>query len=296
MLSAFGAICVAYNKQNMESDGLWATEHRTPRYAPSSPRKAINETTPLGSRPSERSIGPASLPSAKSSAVAPTFASPRGFHRNDRQAASQRTFNAAPENLQKTHAPVAARSASSPSAAHVREPSAHRPKTVASSRHKNQSAEHTHREEGRATVAPTPRHSREPSASHPQAAPAHPTHGQKRAGKSSNIFCGNNALSPKLRENGGTQIVGSPSRCFRKGFGAGYHQEILPERLEEFLQDFSGPYKRLIEQPIYYGDGPVPQGMFRATLSQCRARGFGVGSLQRAKRILKERKRSLNKT
>ena len=294
MLSAFGAICVAYNKQNMESDGLWATEHRTPRYAPSSPRKAINETAPLGSRPSERSIGPASLPSAESSAFAPTFASPRGFHRNDRQAASQRTFNAAPENLQKTHAPVAARSASSPSAAHVREPSAHRPKTVASSRHKNQSAEHTHREEGRANVAPTPRHSREPSASHPKAAPARPTHGQKR--KSSNIFCGNNALSPKLRENGGTQIVGSPSRCFRKGFGAGYHQEIPPERLEEFLADFSGPYRRLIEQPIFYGDGPVPEGMFRATLSQCRARGFGVGSLQRAKRILKERKRSLNKT
>ena len=108
-------------------------------------------------------------------------------------------------------------------------------------------------------------------------------------GKTSHLFCGNNALSPKLKQNGGTMVEGKPSECFRKGFGAGFHQHIPPERLEEFLADFSSPYRRLIEQPIYYGDGPVPEGLFRATLSQSRARGFGVGSMQLAKKILRER-------
>ena len=111
-------------------------------------------------------------------------------------------------------------------------------------------------------------------------------------GKTSHLFCGNNALSPKLKQNGGTMVEGKPSECFRKGFGAGFHQHIPPERLEEFLADFSSPYRRLIEQPIYYGDGPVPEGLFRATLSQSRARGFGVGSMQLAKKILRERGRA----
>ena len=114
----------------------------------------------------------------------------------------------------------------------------------------------------------------------------HATAPQK--GKKSHIFCGNNILSPKLRQNGGDMEIGSPSACFRKGFGAGFHQEIDPAHLEDFLKDHIGPYKRYIEQPLYYGDGPVPAGKFRATLSQCRSRGFGVGSVQRAKKILKE--------
>lgn len=115
-------------------------------------------------------------------------------------------------------------------------------------------------------------------------------------GKTSHIWCGNNALSPKLRENGGEMSVGTPSLCFKKGFGGGYYQKIDPTHLEEWLADYSGPYKRLIEQPLYYGDGEVPHGMIRATLSQCRARGFGVGSMQKAKRILKERERAKSKT
>ena len=90
-------------------------------------------------------------------------------------------------------------------------------------------------------------------------------------------------------------VIGSPSVCFRKGFGAGFHQHIDPAHLEQFLADYSGPYEKLIEQPLYYGDGPVPAGKFRATLSQCRSRGFGVGSMQRAKKILKERQRTTGK-
>ena len=114
-------------------------------------------------------------------------------------------------------------------------------------------------------------------------------------GKTAHIFCGNNILSPKLRQNGGDMEIGLPSQCFRKGFGAGFYQEIEPAHLEEFLADNSGPYKRYIEQPLYYGDGPVPAGKIRATLSQCRSRGFGVGAVQRAKKILKERKHGMGK-
>ena len=121
----------------------------------------------------------------------------------------------------------------------------------------------------------------------------HATSTQK--GKTSHIFCGNNILSPKLRRNGGDMAIGSPSQCFRKGFGAGFYQEIEPAHLEEFLADNSGPYRRYTEQPLFYGDGPVPAGKIRATLSQCRSRGFGVGAMQRAKKILKERKHGMSK-
>ena len=134
------------------------------------------------------------------------------------------------------------------------------------------------------------------SASQSKGSLSHESHATApRKGKTSHIFCGNNILSPKLRRNGGDMEIGSPSQCFRKGFGAGFYQTIDPAHLEEFLADNSGAYKRYIEQPLYYGDGPVPAGKIRATLSQCRSRGFGVGSVQRAKKILKERKHGISK-
>ena len=141
-------------------------------------------------------------------------------------------------------------------------------------------------------------HAQEPQAatSHQRTMPLkahHATSTQKS--KTSHIYCGNNILSPKLRRNGGDMEIGSPSQCFRKGFGAGFYQEIEPTHLEEFLGDNSGPYRRYIEQPLFYGDGPVPAGKIRATLSQCRSRGFGVGAMQRAKKILKERKHGMSK-
>jgi len=135
------------------------------------------------------------------------------------------------------------------------------------------------------------------SASQSETRPSHQPHraAVPRKGKTAHIFCGNNILSPKLRQNGGDMVIGSPSACFKKGFGAGFYQEIAPAHLEDFLADNSGPYKRYIEQPLYYGDGPVPAGEIRATLSQCRSRGFGVGSVQRARKILKERKHGISK-
>ena len=111
-----------------------------------------------------------------------------------------------------------------------------------------------------------------------------------RKAKTSHISCTNNALSPKLKQNGGTMELGTNSQCFRKGFGGGYYQKIEPAKLEEFLADFSAPYRKIVHQPLFYGDGAVPPGMIRATLSQSMQRGFGVGSMQLAKRILKERK------
>jgi hypothetical protein len=116
-----------------------------------------------------------------------------------------------------------------------------------------------------------------------------------RKEKKSNISCTNNALSPKLRQNGGTMELGSPSQCFKKGFGGGFYQKIEPAKLEEFLADFSAGYKKIVHQPLFYGDGAVPPGMIRCTLSQSMQRGFGVGSMQLAKRILKERRHATGK-
>ena len=89
--------------------------------------------------------------------------------------------------------------------------------------------------------------------------------------------------------------LGLPSLCFKKVFGGGYYQQIDPAKLEEFLADFTAPYKKIVDQPLFYGDGPVPPGKIRATLSQSMQRGFGVGSMQLAKKILKQRKAATSK-
>ena len=69
-----------------------------------------------------------------------------------------------------------------------------------------------------------------------------------RKAKTSHISCTNNALSPKLKKNGGAMELGTPSQCFRKGFGGGFYQKIDPAHLEEFLADFSAPYKKIVNQ------------------------------------------------
>ena len=83
--------------------------------------------------------------------------------------------------------------------------------------------------------------------------------------------------------------IGLPSACFRRGVGGGIHQKIAPDKLHDFLKTWTAPYKKHIEQPMHYGDGPVPEGKIRATLSQCLSRGYAVGSIQKAKNILKHR-------
>ena len=104
------------------------------------------------------------------------------------------------------------------------------------------------------------------------------------------VWCGNNKKDKKLRINGGHMEIGSPHSCFTRGVGGGIHQEIHPGEEDSFLEKWLQPYEKLVDQPIYYKDhGPVPHGMFRCTLPQALARGFAVGSIQRAKKILKQR-------
>ena len=118
----------------------------------------------------------------------------------------------------------------------------------------------------------------------------------QRTGRSENHRTSSAATTRSRPSSGRTAAIRSLG-ALRAASGKGLVLDTTKKfHPEEFLADFSSAYRRLIEQPIFYGDGPVPEGMFRATLSQCRARGFGVGSLQKAKRILKERKRPLNKT
>ena len=105
------------------------------------------------------------------------------------------------------------------------------------------------------------------------------------------ILCTNNALDRRLIANGGSRPLGSNHQCFQRGVGAGLHH--MPEDMEHFLQSFSGDYKKLVEQPLYFGDGPVPPGKIRATRPQCVNKGFGVGQMLKAKRILAERKKKL---
>ena len=105
------------------------------------------------------------------------------------------------------------------------------------------------------------------------------------------ILCTNNALDRRLIANGGSRPLGSNHQCFQRGVGAGLHH--MPEDMERFLQNFSGDYKKLVEQPLYFGDGPVPPGKIRATRPQCMNKGFGVGQMLKAKRILAERKKKL---
>ena len=62
---------------------------------------------------------------------------------------------------------------------------------------------------------------------------------------------------------------------------------MKPEEANEFVRKWTVPYEKLVEQPLYYGDGPVPHGKFKATLSQCLSRGFAVGSIQKAKNLQK---------
>ena len=106
-----------------------------------------------------------------------------------------------------------------------------------------------------------------------------------------NFVCTNNALDARLTS--GKMRLGRPSECHRRGVGAGLYTKLAPDEVGEFLAKWTTPYKKLIEQPLYYGDAKkAPPGKIHATLSQCVARGFAVGAKKRAEQILNERRRS----
>jgi len=146
-------------------------------------------------------------------------------------------------------------------------------------------------ESSAATKRLTPGRPREPAA--PQRATAapvdssarsarHVTH-QPRKGK---VYCGQSKLDPSLRVNGGTLEVGTRSRCFRAGFGGALHQHVDDEA--EFVRKFTAPYAPLIAQKLWYKDGPPPEGVQPATLSQARQRGWGAGNAALARKLQKK--------
>ena len=126
---------------------------------------------------------------------------------------------------------------------------------------------------------------KEPSFEHPRRQEGHEDHAQKTAASRKRIYCGNNALAHELTS--GQAVVGKRSECFRKGVGGGLHAKIPPGGLEEFIQKWTAPYRKIVEQNLHYGDGPTPAGKIPATLSQCLARGFAVGSIQKAKKEMR---------
>ena len=86
--------------------------------------------------------------------------------------------------------------------------------------------------------------------------------------------------------------LGKRSECFRRGVGAGYYAQLRPDEVAEFLEKWSAPYKKMIDQNLYYGDKEPPNGRIVATLPQCVARGFAVGSKKKAAELLKRRRGS----
>ncbi len=96
-------------------------------------------------------------------------------------------------------------------------------------------------------------------------------------------YCGNNELSPRLITNGGHQVFGSPSQCFRKGYAAGFNQRITD--MQEFLAEWGGGYRpHVVQRLIYKETAAMPPGYQRATLAQSMMRGYAMGSIARAKK------------
>ena len=102
------------------------------------------------------------------------------------------------------------------------------------------------------------------------------------------MYCGNNELDARLKENGGHAKFGKPSECLRKGYALGYNAPIGDTN--EFLRRWTERYRPHVKQSLYCGDdAKVPPGYdVRGTLPQCMQRGFGLGSLARAAKIRKQ--------
>ena len=109
--------------------------------------------------------------------------------------------------------------------------------------------------------------------------------GRRRSKHRRKVYCGNNRLDPQLQENGGPLARGKPSECFRQGFGSALYLPIKPEDIPAFVKKYDAPYEKLIHQDfLWYKDSEPPSGKTKATLSQCRLRGWGAGSRELARR------------
>ena len=103
------------------------------------------------------------------------------------------------------------------------------------------------------------------------------------AGQKEMVYCENNAYLAALKTNGGHDVFGTHSECFRKGYARGFNQKVAD--VPRFVQKWSGTYKAHISQKLWHRDEPVPPGYQRATLSQTMQRGFGLGSMALAKKL-----------
>ena len=102
------------------------------------------------------------------------------------------------------------------------------------------------------------------------------------------VFCGNNAYSSSLKQNGGKDVFGTHAECYRKGYARGYNQEV--KDIPRFVQKWAGRYKAHITQKLWHSDEPVPPGYQLATLSQSMQRGYALRSIALAKKLKQESK------
>ena len=102
------------------------------------------------------------------------------------------------------------------------------------------------------------------------------------------VFCGNNAYSSSLKQNGGKDVFGTHAECIRKGYARGYNQKVT--NIPRFVQKWAGRYEAHISQKLWHSDEPVPLGYQLATLSQTMQRGYALGSIALAKKLKQESK------
>ncbi len=161
-----------------------------------------------------------------------------------------------------------------------------RPRAFSGPQPKQPQAEHSFHSEGGGHG----NHSAAKKRNKKQRAGGSPQHIAKTSDK--RFVCTNNALDRRLKSNGGSMRLGLRSECFRRGVGAGYYAQLNPEEVADFLDKWSSPYKKLIDQDLHYGDKDPPNGRIVATLPQCVARGFAVGSKKKSNELLKRRRAS----
>ena len=101
------------------------------------------------------------------------------------------------------------------------------------------------------------------------------------------VYCGNNAYEPSLRVNGGRDVFGTHEECLRKGYARGYNQAI--KDIPHFVQKWAGRYRAHINQKLWHSDAqPLPPGYQLATLSQTMGKGYAMGSVAIAKKMVRK--------
>ncbi len=90
------------------------------------------------------------------------------------------------------------------------------------------------------------------------------------------IYCGNNSSDVGLLN--GSKVLGTRSRCLRKGVGRGMY---LP-----YDANYLGAYTPIDERNIYCGDDQqLPEGYSSmGNLPQCLVKGIGIGKKKRAEK------------